>query len=294
MPTLSLGFDNLRTFAVTLDAADATLRCLPQYWPALNTMTKPFREFKAYFHLADGVRRAAIVPTLGTFLKIGAVALCMGNPADAFAAEIGIACHPIRETAGAASHCGLFIFARRLIRAQFSLAGGATRFNTDAAEMQADRAAFFKGYVYTIRAPKGETQEDFEKCVADWANRYRAPYYDAINGPNSNSAAAFPLIMSGAELPNVQQGILGAWQLNYWSFLRGPTAYPTTASPNTAVVREAQRDLRTRCRLGAARSRGITRRGGSATPAVIVDTNDGAIAGDRHRAAGRKCAGIKC
>jgi hypothetical protein len=226
---------------------------------AFNNLLKPFSKLKMYLReLTDrtvqGIQRATR-PMRGMLLEIGAVALCIGNPTYAFAAEVGLACHTIRQTAGTASHCGLFIFGRRLIQAQFSLGGGATTFNTDAAEIQADRAAFFKGYVYRIRAPEGKTQQDFEKSVADWARRYRAPYYDAINGPNSNSAAAFPLIMSGAELPSVQQGMLGAWQLSYWSFLGDPPAKPTI--PDAAIVRKAQGNLRTQCR-GARRARNVT------------------------------------
>jgi hypothetical protein len=259
MSTPSLALNNLRTFAVTLEAAGATLRYLPRYSPDHNPIETPFSKFKAHLRkLAErtvpGVHRA-IVPILGTLLEIGAVvALCMGNPT--YASEVGLACHPVTETLGAASHCGLFIFARREIRAQFSLGLLATKFNTDPQVMQADRAAFFKGDVYTVRAPEGVTQEGFEKSVVDWANRYRAPYYDLIIGPNSNSAVAFPLIMSGAELPNVPQGMLGALGLGYWSFLRDPAAGHTAAASNAAVVRKARRNPCTQCRFAeAARNR---------------------------------------
>jgi len=269
MSTPSLAFDNLRTFAVTLEAAGATLRYLPRYLP----VEMPFNKFKACLlklakRTVRGVRR---VPRLGTLLEIGAVALCMGNPA--YASEVGLACHPIWETLGAGSHCGLFIFAGRQIRAQYSLGLFGTTFNTDPLIMQIDRAAFFKGDVYTIRAPKGESQKGFEKSVVDWANRYRAPYYDLIVGPNSNSAVAFPLIMSGAELPNVQQGILGAWGLGYWSSLGGAAAGPAIAgAPNAAAIRKSQRNPCTQCRSAeAARNRGRARRTGNATPATRRD-----------------------
>jgi hypothetical protein len=275
MSTPSLALNNLRTLAVTLEAAGATLRYRPRYSPDLNPIEMPFSKFKAYLRkLAErtvpkrtfpGVHRA-MVPILGTLLEIGAVALCIGNPA--YASEVGLACHPVWEIFGAASHCGLFIFAGREIRAQYSLGLFGTTFNTDPVTMQADRAAFFKGPVYTVRAPHGETQERFEKSVVAWANRYRAPRYDLIIGPNSNSAVAFPLIMSGAEPPNVQQGMLGALGLGYWTFLSDPAASPA-AAPDAAVDRKARRNSCAQCRFAeAARNRGCARRAGHATPAI--------------------------
>jgi hypothetical protein len=241
MSTPSPALNNLRTLAATLGSARATFRYLPRYSPDLDPIEMPFNKFEAYLRklaarTVPGVHRA-IVPLLGMLLEIGAAALCMGNPA--YASEVGLACYPLWETLGAASHCGLFIFSGRKIRAQYSLGLLGTTFNTDPGIMQADRAAFFKGPVYTVRTPQGETQESFEKSVVAWANRYRAPHYDLI-GPNSNSAVAFPLIMSGAEPPKVQQSMLGALGLGYWSFLRDPAAGPATA-PNAAVVRTAQR-----------------------------------------------------
>jgi hypothetical protein len=270
MSTPSLAHNDLRTFAVTLEAAGLTLRHLPRCSPDLNPIEMPFSKFKAFLRkraerTVPGTHRA-IMPILGKLLEIGAVALCVGNPA--YASEVGLACHPVGLTLGAASHCGLFIFAGREIRAQYSLGLFATTFNTDPMIMQADRAAFLNGSVYTIRAPEGVTQESFAKSVADWASRYRAPYYDLIFGPNSNSGVGYPLVMSGAKLPNVQQGILGAWGMGYWSYLGGSAAGPTTtAAPNAAVVRQARRNPCPLCRSAeAARSRGHTRRAGSATP----------------------------
>src|SRR5262245_28154327 len=102
MSTSSLTCNNLRTFAVTLEAASATLRCLPRHSPDLDPIKMPFGKFKAYLRkLAERT------------VEIGAVALCLGNPA--YASQIGLACHPVRETLGVASHCGLFIFSGRKI-----------------------------------------------------------------------------------------------------------------------------------------------------------------------------------
>jgi hypothetical protein len=265
--------NNLRTFAITLQAGGAKFRYLPQYSRDLNPIEMALSKFKAYLRLlAERTlpsTQRAIVPVLGTLLETGAVALSMGDPT--YASEVGLACHPVWETLGAASHCGLFIFSHRAIRAQFSLGLLSTTFNTDPQIMAADRAAFFKGDVYTVRAPEGMTQDGFEKSVLDWANRYRAPYYDPIIGPNSNSAVAFPLIMSGAELPNVQQGMLGARGLGYWSFLRDSAAR-LAAAPNAAVVRKARRNPCTQCRFAeTSRNHGRARQAGNATSAMTRD-----------------------
>ena len=273
MSTPSLLLNNLRTLAVTLEAAGATLRFPPRYSHHLDPIEMPLSKFKAYLRkLAERSVRSiqrAIAPVLGRLLEIGAVLLSMGHPA--YASEVGLACHPVWETLGAASHCGLFIFSRREIRAQFSLGLLSTRFNTDPQIMAADRAAFFKGDVYTVRPPEGVTQEDFEKSVVDWANRYKAPYYDLIVGPNSNSAVAFPLIMSGAEVPNVQQGMFGARGLGYWSFLRDSAAR-VVAAPNAAVVRNARRNSCTQCSFAeASRNHERARQAGNATPDMRRD-----------------------
>jgi hypothetical protein len=267
MSTPSPLLNNLRTFA------GAKLRYLPRYSHHLDPIEMPLSKFKAYLRklakrTLPGIQRA-IAPAVGRLLEIGAVTLCMGHPA--YASEVGLACHPVWETLGAASHCGLFIFSRREIRAQFSLGLLSTRFNTDPQVMAADRTAFFKGDVYTVRAPEGVTQESFEKNVVEWANRYTAPYYDAIVGPNSNSAVAFPLIMSGAELPSVQQGMLGARGLGYWSFLRDSAAR-AVAAPNASVVRNARRNPCTQCGFAeASRNHGRSRQAGNATPDMRRD-----------------------
>jgi hypothetical protein len=241
MPAPSLAIDNLRIFAVAREAAGATLCDPPRYALDLHPTETPSSKFKAPSRnpaqrsVPGGRRATASMPR--TVLEICAVALCIGNPA--YASEVGLACHPVKGTLGAASHCGLFVYSGRQIRAQYSIGFFGTEFNTDPEVMRVDRATFSNGNVYPVRAPEGRTQKAFAKSVIDWAGRYRAPYYDLMLGPNSNSGVGFPLIMSGAELPNVQQGVLGAWGLGYWSFLKGSAAGP--AAPNVAVVRRARR-----------------------------------------------------
>ena len=58
--------------------------------------------------------------------------------------------------------------------------------------------------------------DDFEAGVIRYADSYRASEY-SVWGPNSNSAAAYPLIMLGATLPQVQEGwYYGAQALHYY------------------------------------------------------------------------------
>jgi hypothetical protein len=128
---------------------------------------------------------------------------------------VGLACREILD--GSASHCGLFIYSGDQIKAQFSLTLNATTFNTDPVNMEADRAAFFSENVYPVSPPNGVSQEEFEKSVEDYAKGYVGWTYNPYAGPNSNSAAAFPLIMSGAIVPYIPMGTLGAWQISYWS-----------------------------------------------------------------------------
>jgi hypothetical protein len=126
---------------------------------------------------------------------------------------------------GAASHCGLFVFDRMgsdlrdaNIRAQFSLAGEATEFNTDPATIRDDREAFLSGRgYYRVDPPWWMSQSEFETAVISDAEAYRAGRYAPWEGPNSNSAAGYPLIINGATLPAVNEGWLyGPRNLDYW------------------------------------------------------------------------------
>ena len=138
--------------------------------------------------------------------------------------EVGLACRTVYQwgVSTGASHCGLFVFDRSpdgaisAVRAQFSLAGDATRFNTDARTMALDLLAFLDGkQVYTVDRPWWMSQEDFEASVIYYGQRYRSPTggYGFYFGPNSNTAAAFPIIMSGAVLPSIPGS---APALDYW------------------------------------------------------------------------------
>jgi len=104
------------------------------------------------------------------------------------------------------------------IRAQFSLGGEQTEFNTAPGTSRLDRERFLSGRgVYMVDPPWWMSQKEFEDAVISDGQAYRAGSYSAYSGPNSNSAAAYPLIMNGAKLPAVQEGLLfGARQLDYW------------------------------------------------------------------------------
>ena len=145
--------------------------------------------------------------------------------------EVGLVCRSIGTTGYSASHCGLFVFDRNSyerndlrgaeIRAQFSLGADQTRFNTEFETWSDDRQTFWSGRgVYTVNPPAGMSQEDFEAVVMRDASSYRASGYNYW-GPNSNSAAGYPLIMNGAMLPDVKEGwASGAVALDYWKTLR--------------------------------------------------------------------------
>jgi hypothetical protein len=139
--------------------------------------------------------------------------------------DVALACRA--TDVGVGTHCGLFVFQGNdprtaALDAQFSLGFDKTEFNTAPDTMEGDLAAFRSGNIYRVAPPPGVSSADFDQAVIDSADRYRAPNYrlGGQTGPNSNSAAAFPIIESGAQLPQVQpapgsRGV-GALGLDYW------------------------------------------------------------------------------
>jgi hypothetical protein len=143
--------------------------------------------------------------------------------------EVGLACRPAASSAMPGLHCGLFVFEgsdprTATIKAQFSLGGGATQFNTDVGVYLQDWEAFRSGDVYISRPPPGMSPADYDAAVITLAQNYKATGYffhpDLIDIPNSNSAAAFPIHVLGGNLPWI--GPPGAPGLNYYSYLRPP------------------------------------------------------------------------
>jgi hypothetical protein len=95
------------------------------------------------------------------------------------------------------------------IRAQYSLGFGDTEFNKNEKTFTDDTQAFAKGLnVHWIKPPSWMSSKEFDDLVIQNANTYHGPSY-SIGGPNSNSAAALPIIASGGTVPE----ITGPWQL---------------------------------------------------------------------------------
>jgi hypothetical protein len=150
--------------------------------------------------------------------------------------EVGLACRTAYSGAvGSAAHCGLFIFDRNgddlrdaTIRAQFSLAGGDTKFNLDWGTIQADLEAFRSGSGYfKVDVPSGKTQEQFEADVEAAADGYSAPKYDPVWGPNSNSAVGYAIITAGGTFPQIFGWSQGAHQWDWWF----PNQRPSNPGP---------------------------------------------------------------
>jgi hypothetical protein len=131
--------------------------------------------------------------------------------------QVTYVARPVEGTGGLANHGPLFVHegddpATADIRAQFSLQGGNTEFDpqdSTSGTFQTDRAAFRnrggENLHFRIATPKGMTPKQFADTVTRLGNSYQAnpSTYNLFRGPNSNSAAAFPLYRSGATVPQV-------------------------------------------------------------------------------------------
>lgn len=137
--------------------------------------------------------------------------------------DVALACRGVAGTLGGGTHCGLFVFdpVRESIQGQFSLGNRDTEFNQTAWTSEADLEAFWSGsQVYVSSPPAGMSQADYDAAVMQQAQSYQTPNYRFFDGPNSNSAAAYPIIMTGGSLPAVTPGLygrgFGARALDYW------------------------------------------------------------------------------
>jgi len=140
-----------------------------------------------------------------------------------------------RSTSAVFSHCGTFVWNGTLLTAegitrQFSLGGFKTTFvGLNAAGDPGEIGTFrtdMQGFLnpggrnrhFSIAPPTGVSQAKFVQRVISFGNEYGASGgfevsgYRLLFGPNSNSAAAFPIIRAGGNLPNVWN----ARALNYW------------------------------------------------------------------------------
>ena len=116
------------------------------------------------------------------------------------------------------------------ITRQYSLQGGATEFDrqlnqlgpgeSPSSTFRADRNAFLNpggaNQHFNIGPPSGMSAKAFAEGVIRLGDSYSAARYSNLIGPNSNSAAAFPLHVLGATVPSIPRT---PW-LNYYSDLR--------------------------------------------------------------------------
>ena len=121
-------------------------------------------------------------------------------------------------------HCGTFIhecgnYTEASIKNQYSLQGFAFQYdpeNSGSSTYKADRDAFLNKSKpdvthQLISPPKGMTSNEFVNLIRSNAKSYKAVAYWPY-GPNSNSAADFPLHKSGAKT----KGIDGALGLHHY------------------------------------------------------------------------------
>jgi hypothetical protein len=81
-----------------------------------------------------------------------------------------------------------------------------------------DLKAFREGSnVFRSEPPPGMSQQDYDEMVMKYADSYRAPTYKLFSGPNSNSAAVYPIIRAGGSVPDTSW----APALKYWNFIFG-------------------------------------------------------------------------
>lgn len=125
---------------------------------------------------------------------------------------------PLQYTT-AFNHASLFVtdLATGAIIRQFSLQGGRTRFDPQLSDLPpgetpsdtfaADREAFLHpgdgSQRFDIASPEGVPTDVFRRQVIQFGDSYRAVRYSNLIGPNSNSAAAFPLYRAGAQVPDI-------------------------------------------------------------------------------------------
>ena len=117
-------------------------------------------------------------------------------------------------------HCGTFIhecgnYTEASIKNQYSLQGFAFRYDPEdsgSSTYKADREAFLNKNKpdvthQLIAPPSGMTSNEFVELIRSNAKTYKAASYWPY-GPNSNSAADFPLLKSGAKTKKIE-GALG-------------------------------------------------------------------------------------
>jgi len=94
------------------------------------------------------------------------------------------------------------------IQRQYSLQGGRTTFDRQTSQsvtFELDTQAFRdpggRNVITVISPPPGMSARQFANTVIRFAESYRSVTSYRFYGPNSNSAAAFPLYGAGAQVP---------------------------------------------------------------------------------------------
>jgi hypothetical protein len=120
------------------------------------------------------------------------------------------------------NHTALFVHQGGQVIRQFSLQFGNTRFDPQGStsetylrDLEAFRNPGGADLSYPIAPPEGVSAKEFADSVTSFGDAYLAnpETYRLFQGPNSNSAAAFPLIQSGAKVP----GVPNAPALNFYA-----------------------------------------------------------------------------
>ncbi len=174
-----------------------------------------------------GFREGLVVTTVvgGVTSVVGGGKFWNGAITGAFGYLYNAVALACRSVGGSpAIHCGLFVYqggdtSTATIERQFSLQGGHVEFdpqNSESSTFQQDRDAFRNpgggNLIFPVAPPEGMSPQSFDQQVIRNAEGYRAGTYRMFTGPNSNSAAAYPIYRAGGAIPEVPR----APALRYW------------------------------------------------------------------------------
>lgn len=142
---------------------------------------------------------------------------------DPLGLTTSIVCRPItdwRVSWAGILHCAVFVWhwetycdgkPYKVIEGQYSIAGLPTPLHAGQETFDRDRAAFYlpwglvaQVWQVTVKPPLGQSQDQFDQGVQGIGDSYRLPApYDAVNGPNSNTAAHDIIEQAGGTPPNI-------------------------------------------------------------------------------------------
>jgi RHS repeat-associated protein len=127
--------------------------------------------------------------------------------------HVTLVCRPVSSSGF--DHCGTFVHygsdpSSAMIRAQFSLTLNETKFLPQSSTHDTyttDQEAFRNPKSpsvshYPIAVPKGQSNSSFANSVVAHGLKYESKAgYKPLRGPNSNSAASYPILAAGGKLP---------------------------------------------------------------------------------------------